>query len=139
MRSLFFTCLLGILVNGSSLAKERIHVLIVDGRNNHNWQITTDALQATLEATGRFTVSTTTAPPSTTPRAPRAPKSVHPRVKAAFEKYAQAYKEQTKPAKDALGEHWQTWQPDFAAHDVVIMNYNGQNWPEASRKAFVEY
>ncbi|SVC31004.1 uncharacterized protein METZ01_LOCUS283858, partial [marine metagenome] len=139
MRSFFFTCLLGILVSGSSLAKERIRVLIVDGRNNHNWQITTDALRATLEATGMFTVSATTAPTSTIPRTPRAPKSVHPRVQAAFEKFAQAYKEQTKPAKDALGPRWQTWQPDFSAHDVVIMNYNGQNWSKASRKAFVEY
>jgi len=127
------------LISGSLQAMKPIRVLIVDGRNNHNWQITTDALRATLEATGKFTVTATTAPASTTPRAPRAPKSVHPRVKAAFEKYAQAYKEQTKPAKDALGDRWQTWQPDFAAHDVVIMNYNGQNWPEAARKAFVEY
>ena len=29
-----------------------IRALIVDGRNNHDWQITTDALRATLEATG---------------------------------------------------------------------------------------
>ena len=64
MRSLFFTCLLGILVSGSSLAKERIRVRIVDGRNNHNRQITTDALRATLEATGKFTVTATTAPAS---------------------------------------------------------------------------
>ena len=127
------------LISGNLLAKETIRVLIVDGRNNHNWQITTDALRATLEATGQFTITTTTAPASTTPRAPRAPKSIHPRVKAAFERYAQIYKEQTKPAKDALSPRWQNWQPDFSAHDVVIMNYNGQNWPEASRKDFVDY
>ncbi|MFP6879277.1 MAG: hypothetical protein VCA37_20785, partial [Roseibacillus sp.] len=89
-------------------------MLIVDGRNNHNWQITTDALRATLKATERFTVTTTTAPESTASRAPKAPKSVHPRVIAAFEKYALAHQEQTKPAKDALGPRWQTWQPDFA-------------------------
>ncbi|MFP6701253.1 MAG: ThuA domain-containing protein, partial [Planctomycetaceae bacterium] len=129
----------GFAKDSSAIAGEQISVLIVDGRNNHNWQITTDALRATLKATERFTVTTTTAPESTASRAPMAPKSVHPRVIAAFEKYALAHQEQTKPAKDALGPRWQTWQPDFAAHDVVILNYNGQNWPEASRTAFVDY
>ena len=104
MKAILQFLALSFLVSGSLQAMKPIRVLIVDGRNNHNWQITTDALRATLEATDRFTITATTAPPSTTPRAPRAPKSVHPRVKAAFEKYAQAYKEQTKPAKDALGD-----------------------------------
>ncbi len=39
-----------------------IRALIVDGRNNHDWQITTDALRATLEASKRFEVSVSTAP-----------------------------------------------------------------------------
>jgi hypothetical protein len=30
----------------------KLPVLIVDGRNNHDWRATTDALRATLESTG---------------------------------------------------------------------------------------
>jgi len=43
------------------LLAERIPVLIVDGQNNHDWVSTTDSLQATLEATKRFTVKIETA------------------------------------------------------------------------------
>ncbi|MFP6893752.1 MAG: ThuA domain-containing protein, partial [Opitutales bacterium] len=114
-------------------------VLIVDGRNNHDWQITTDALRAGLEVTGRFKVTVTTAPESKIPEGPRAPKSVHPRVVAAFQKYSSAYQQLTKPTKDAQGERWKSWKPNFRAHDVVLLNYNGQNWPEESKTAFVEY
>ena len=115
MKSLIISCVPVVLVGLAGgraqhiqAAERKLSVLIVDGRNNHNWQITTDALRATLEATGRFIVSSTTAPASTIPRAPRAPKSVHPRVQAAFEKYAQAYQKQTQPAKDPLGPRRQT-------------------------------
>ena len=34
-----------------------LKALIVDGRNNHNWETTTDALRAILEGNGRFTVT----------------------------------------------------------------------------------
>ena len=33
----------------------------------------------------------------------------------------------------------ESFAPKFADYDVVISNYNGQPWPEATRKAFVEY
>ena len=63
MRSvLILLCMLllicpGFAKDSSAIAGEQISVLIVDGRNNHNWQITTAALRATLEATERFTVT----------------------------------------------------------------------------------
>ena len=47
-----------------------IRALIIDGRNNHDWQITTDALRATLEASKRFEVSVSTAPELKIPRKP---------------------------------------------------------------------
>jgi len=31
------------------------------------------------------------------------------------------------------------WRPKFADYAVVVGNYNGQAWPEAVRKSFVEY
>ncbi|MEE2712116.1 MAG: ThuA domain-containing protein [Planctomycetota bacterium] len=42
--------------------RETIRVLIIDGQNNHGWAATTKALKATLEATGRFTVTVSTSP-----------------------------------------------------------------------------
>ena len=31
---------------------------------------------------------------------------------------------------------WQNWQPQFSEYDVVLLNYNGQSWPESIRKKF---
>ena len=28
-------------------------------------------------------------------------------------------------------EAWSQWNPDFTAYDVILLNYNGQMWPEA--------
>lgn len=33
----------------------------------------------------------------------------------------------------------ESFRPDFAKYNVVVSNYNGDPWPEATRKAFVEY
>jgi hypothetical protein len=47
------------------LAEEKlIPVLIVDGQNNHDWVSTTDSIEATLRATGKFSVEIDTAPPN---------------------------------------------------------------------------
>jgi len=37
------------------------------------------------------------------------------------------------------GKPMDTFRPDFAAYDVILSNYNGRAWPEATRKAFVDY
>lgn len=37
------------------------------------------------------------------------------------------------------GEDMSGFQPDFAAYDVVVSNYNGDAWPEATRDAFESY
>jgi len=31
------------------------------------------------------------------------------------------------------------FRPNFAAYDVVVLNYQGDSWPEETKKAFVEY
>ncbi|MCP4375262.1 MAG: ThuA domain-containing protein [bacterium] len=46
----------------SATAADKIKVLIIDGQNNHNWKKMTPPMKATLEATGRFTVSVSTLP-----------------------------------------------------------------------------
>ncbi len=53
----------------------RLRVLIIDGRNNHDWRATTDALRATLEHTGRFRVQISSAPEYLGPPALREPKA----------------------------------------------------------------
>ncbi len=46
---------------------EPLKVLIVDGQNNHKWDITTPVLKHALESSGAFQVSVTTTPPKGAP------------------------------------------------------------------------
>lgn len=39
----------------------------------------------------------------------------------------------------AQGEDMSGFRPDFASHDLVISNYNGEPWPESTRAALEEY
>ena len=60
----------------ASAGQRKLKVLIIDGRNNHEWQKTTPALKGMLEQTGRFTVDVHTAPAAeeqSTPAARRPP------------------------------------------------------------------
>jgi type 1 glutamine amidotransferase len=45
----------------------------------------------------------------------------------------------TSPPAKAKPEDWAAWKPDFAAHDAVLSNYNGEMWPDPVRQAFVKY
>lgn len=42
----------------------------------------------------------------------------------------------TSPAK---GQDMGGFRPDFAAYKLVVLNYQGDDWPEATQKAFVDY
>ncbi|MBL9180774.1 MAG: ThuA domain-containing protein [Verrucomicrobiaceae bacterium] len=48
-------------------AADKIKVLIVDGQNNHKWDITTPVLKHALESSGAFTVDVSTSPPKGSP------------------------------------------------------------------------
>lgn len=37
------------------------------------------------------------------------------------------------------GGDMSTFVPDFSKYDAVVMDYNGDDWPEATRNAFVEF
>ena len=78
MKVIIQTLVLFILISGNLLAKEHIRVLIVDGQNNHDWQSTTDCLQATLKATNRFALEVETAPQSKSIKGIRGPKADAP-------------------------------------------------------------
>ena len=42
----------------------------------------------------------------------------------------------TSPAQ---GQNLGGFRPDFAAYDVVVLNYQGDDWPPETQKAFVDY
>lgn len=42
----------------------------------------------------------------------------------------------TTPAK---GGDWEQWRPEFAKFDVLLSNYNGQDWPAPIKKSFVTF
>ena len=37
------------------------------------------------------------------------------------------------------GQDMSQFKPDFAAYDVIVLNYNGDDWSEETKKAFEEY
>ena len=51
----------------SATAADKLKVLIVDGQNNHKWDITTPVLKDALESSAAFTVDVSTTPPKGAP------------------------------------------------------------------------
>jgi type 1 glutamine amidotransferase len=102
--------LFAIAISPAQADDAKISVLIVDGQNNHKWQQTTPVIKKQLEDSGKFTVSVSTSP-------------------------AGAKKGQLGGTKKL----WDAWRPDFAKHDVVVSNYNGQDWPEEVRSNFIKF
>ena len=121
------------------LSDAPLRVLIIDGRNNHDWISTSQALRATLEHTGRFSIEVATAPQPTSPRGLRRPRTDDPARLQQFEGAQKTFKELTAPLQQSLNERWQDWRPNFAAADVALLNYNGPTWPEAAQNALIDY
>ena len=71
----------GLALPGDLQGAEKVHVLIVDGQNNHNWRAMTPALKAELERSGRFTVDVVTAP------GPKAKRELWNAFRPEFSKY----------------------------------------------------
>jgi type 1 glutamine amidotransferase len=116
----------------------KIKVLIVDGQNNHQWATTTPLLKEILLGANRFSVDVSTSPPGP-PKAPQLPKNATPEDKA---KHVEALKAQKLADADrvaASSQLWAKWNPDFAAYDVVVSNYNGEQWPAEVRAKFVDF
>ncbi len=85
-------------------AEPPVKVLLIDGQNNHQWQLTTPYMKAVLDQTGQFVTTVSSA-----------------------------------PAKDAPPAQWDAWRPAFNDYGCVLLNYNGQMWPEPVKQAFVDY
>jgi type 1 glutamine amidotransferase len=131
---------------------KKIRVVIIDGQNNHNWQATTPVMKKELEDSGRFIVDVATSPPIPRlpePQKPQKPKDANDAQAAA--KYQEAldnytrqleiyqaalpkFKEQLKAAQQAFND----WRIAFDKYDVVLSNYNGQNWPKEINAALEE-
>ena len=92
-----------------------ISILIVDGQNNHNWKAMTPFMKNQLEKTGMYTVAVSTSP-----------QRVNPPRNLTKEQRAKAQ----KAANELNAKAWAAWNPNFAKYDVVISNYNGQEWPK---------
>ena len=139
MPSLSIFPALVILMTATLSIADPIRVLILDGRNNHDWAGTSDSLRSTLESTGRFEVEVSTAPELEFPRIPhRAPREEDKPALAEVRKQFEAALK-ASGAKQALAEKWRQWSPDFAAADVVVLNYNGDDWPEPVREGYLEF
>lgn len=56
-----------LLLTSTAFTAEKLSILIVDGQNNHKWDITTPVLRHALESSGAFTVTVATSPPKGAP------------------------------------------------------------------------
>lgn len=118
-----------------AVSHAKISVLILDGRNNHDWKATTEALRATLETTGLFDVSVSTAPEDLAP-----PMPPHPKVEDAA--YLEAKKQRdeiVKSLRPAIEAAWVKWTVDFSKYQAVVLNYNGPEWPKPMQAGFVDF
>jgi type 1 glutamine amidotransferase len=59
----FLALCLVLCLTAAASAEDKLKVLLIDGRNNHDWKATTPLLKKALESCGRFTVDVVTAPP----------------------------------------------------------------------------
>jgi type 1 glutamine amidotransferase len=96
---------------------KKIRVLIIDGQNNHAWKQTTPVLKKALEDCG-FAVEVATSPSQL--QKPKAPKEKTEENLAKFEELKRKYAEY-------LGE-MEKFQPDLSKCDVIVSNYNGDQW-----------
>src|SRR5262245_46635054 len=142
-RRLALAAALAFLVAVSAYADDKVTVLIVDGQNNHAWKQTTPYMKKWLEACGKFTVDVATSPAQVRPpNKPNKPKDADSKAEAKYmadlAKYEAdliKYKEQEPVYREAMAK----FSPAFDKYQVVVSNYNGDNWSEAARAALDSY
>ncbi|MDR2438955.1 MAG: ThuA domain-containing protein [Planctomycetaceae bacterium] len=89
----------------------KIKTLIVDGQNNHRWALTTPVIKDFLEKSGRFTVDVATSPTS----------------------------EEKKANPKEYQEKMNAFKPAFENYNLVVMNYNGDEWSAETKKSFEKF
>jgi len=138
--NLFLTLLatLAFLVGGARADVSKIKVLIIDGQNNHQWKATTPLLKTILEQAGIFLVDISTTPPGL-PKVPPVPKNATPEQIAAHAEAVRKSHDAEAARQAESAALWAKWRPHFSDYDVLVSNYNGEDWPEEVRAAFVAY
>ena len=141
MRSIFALLILTHFVATESHAADKpIRVLIVDGANNHDWRVTTDAIRATLESTELFRVDVETAPQSKMFRPARVRGDADVEERASLKNYVENHQTPIqKQLEPEFEDRWRKWNPKFSDYDTVLLNYNGRAWPQAMQRDFVRY
>ena len=103
--------------------EELIPVLIVDGQNNHDWFSTTDSIEATLLATGKFSVEIDTAPQTKSMKGIRGPKTDAPHyLKESYKNFRRIQQGAEKEDKESQEEEWKNWNPFTGMHQAVVLN-----------------
>ena len=123
------------------LAQEKlIPVLIVDGQNNHDWVSTTDSIEATLQATRRFSVEIDTAPQNKSIQGIRGPKADAPNyLKESYKNFRKIQEGAEKEYKERQEEEWKNWNPFTGEHKAIVLNYNGREWAQETKESAVEF
>ena len=106
----------------------KISILYIDGQNNHNWAAMTPYMKVQMEKTELFEVDVITSPP----RAPRPPKNLNESQKEQAEKAA-------KQIRKIFKTKWDQFRPAFSEYDVIVSNYNGEDWPKPVQQSFEKY
>jgi len=81
-----------------------------------------------MEKTGLFNVDVITSPP----RAPQPPKNLNDSQKAQAAKAAEQIRKIFKTK-------WNEFRPAFSKYDVIVSNYNGEDWPKPVQQSFESY
>jgi len=108
LRTLAIAAALLLLTNPSTPADTKpadakVRVLIIDGQNNHAWQMTTPYLKKALEDCGRFSVEVATSPAK--PKAPTKPKDdKDEKAQAKYQEELAKFKEQEAKYKDDMAK-----------------------------------
>ncbi|MCA8995316.1 MAG: ThuA domain-containing protein, partial [Planctomycetaceae bacterium] len=108
-------------VSARVLGAERLKLLIVDGQNNHEWQVTTPMMQRYFQESGRFEVEVATSPPA----------------RHDMSKFRPKFSDYDVVVSNYNGEPWsQAAQVDFQAY---VFNGGGFVVVHAANNAFADW
>jgi hypothetical protein len=130
-------------VHGAMAAESPVRVMIIDGSSNHDFRGTSAALLCTLASARRFgdwtTVLISRSPTGWELAEPRKPADGDAAAIARYEADMKVYDEARRAFYKQSDLGRTVWRPPFEEFDVVVVNYNGGDWPEHVKTGFVEF
>jgi type 1 glutamine amidotransferase len=120
-------------------AAEPVRILIIEGQNHHQWEKTSPLMAKLFTASGRFQVTMSRTPPAfrQPPKAPAKP--ADEARQGTYAEELRLYVEEKAAWDQKQRAAWDAWRPALRQYDVVLSNYNGQEWPQPVREDFVAY